>query len=326
MGRALPDPPARGSGSPTADDPRGLGPFWNALGDDESRSVYLRILAYRALGPAHVRLQLDPADYRRAVIGLTSRALVSAAPFLFEGMPLEWQLHHYDLSPIGVPMQVLGSPLPLASTFLFSQYAYRDASVPGPARAGDIALDVGGCWGETALWLAHAVGAEGHVHTFEPTPGNLKLLQSNLDLNPSLSSRITLWRDPLAAIAGEIVHMPDVIAAGATMRTESEAQAMAQRTVPMMTQTIDGFMALGDAPRVDFIKVDVEGADLGVLQGAAETIVRHRPTLALACYHRPDDLVSIPDFIASLGIEYRWYLQCSTMTDIDTVAFGVAVT
>ena len=37
------------------------------------------------------------------------------------------------------------------------------------------------------------------------------------------------------------------------------------------------------------------------------------------------DTVRIPDFVASLGVEYRWYLQCSTMTDVDTVAFGVPV-
>ena len=51
----------------------------------------------------------------------------------------------------------------------------------------------------------------------------------------------------------------------------------------------------GVVPRVDFIKVDVEGADLGVLESAAETIRSQRPRLAIACYHRPDDLVAIPD-------------------------------
>jgi hypothetical protein len=89
---------------------------------------------------------------------------------------------------------------------------------------------------------------------------------------------------------------------------------------------VDELVGDGVVPRVDFIKVDVEGADLGVLEGAAETIRRQRPRLAIACYHRPDDLVAIPDFVAGLGVDYRWYLQCSTMTDVDTVAFAVPVT
>ena len=96
-------------------------------------------------------------------------------------------------------------------------------------------------------------------------------------------------------------------------------------TVPMLTESIDHLVAGGALERVDFIKVDVEGAELEVLRGASHTLRTQRPRLALAAYHRPDDLVVLPAFIASLGLEYRWYLQCSTMTDIDTVLMGVPV-
>jgi hypothetical protein len=74
---------------------------------------------------------------------------------------------------------------------------------------------------------------------------------------------------------------------------------------------------------VDFIKVDVEGAELDVLRGAAHTLRTQRPRLALAVYHRPEDPAVLPAFVASLDVSYRWYLQCSTMTDVDTVLFGV---
>jgi len=105
------------------------------------------------------------------------------------------------------------------------------------------------------------------------------------------------------------------------VRVEREGDDM----VALQTVTIDGLVAAGTIPRVDFLKVDVEGADLGVLEGAAETIRSMRPRLALACYHKPDDLATLPGFVNSLGVEYRWYLQCSTMTPVDTVAFGVPV-
>jgi FkbM family methyltransferase len=239
----------------------------------------------------------------------------------FAGMPIEWQLHQYDLRPFGLPIEVVGAPLALASTMAFSQYAYRDESVPARPRAGDIVLDVGGCWGETALWLAHAVGERGRVHTFEPAPGNRRLLGQNLELNPELAQRITVWSEPLGPEPGAEVWMPDVIAAGATMHREfAEADF---EMVQLRTQSVDELVAERLIPRVDFLKVDVEGADLGVLQGAADTIGRQRPRLAIACYHKPDDLAAIPDFVASLGVPYRWYLQCSTMTDVDTVAFAV---
>ncbi len=294
--------------------------LWRQLGDDESRGLWLRFLAYRALGPAHVRLQLDPAEYRRAVIGLTAQMMRQPAVIPTPGMPFEWGMHHYDLHPSGLPVQVIGPPLPLASTYCFSQYAYRAPAAGACPRPGDVAIDAGGCWGDTALWLAHVVGASGTVHTFEPSPRNRELLAHNLQLNPQLAPRVRVHAAPLGGRRGETVWMDDIIAAGATAREQAREDA---RSVRLQTETIDALVSAGTVERVDFIKVDVEGADLGVLQGAAATIAAQRPRLAIAAYHRPDDLVAIPDFIASLGVEYRWYLQCSTMTDVDTVAFAV---
>jgi FkbM family methyltransferase len=296
--------------------------LWNALGDENSRQLLLRFFAYRALGPAHVRLQLEPDQYRRAVISFGAHALRKGFVIQLPGMPVEWQLHQYDLRPFGLPIEVIGSPLPLASTMAFSQYAYRDDSVPARPRPGDVVLDAGGCWGDTALWFAHAVGPGGMVHTFEPTPGNRRVLDQNLSLNPALAQRIRVWSDPLGPESGLEVWMPDVIAAGAAV--QPQAQAVGEfESIPMRTQAVDDLVRDGAIARVDFIKVDVEGADLGVLEGAAQTIRSQRPRLAIACYHKPDDLVAIPDFLAGLGVDYRWYLQCSTMTDVDTVAFAV---
>ncbi len=296
--------------------------LWCQLGDDASRDLWLRFLAYRALGPAHVRLQLEPLEYRRSVIALTAQMMREAAALGTPGMPFEWGMHHYDLRPAGLPIEVIGPPLPLASTYLFSHYAYRDEAARARPRPGDVAVDAGGCWGDTALWLAHAVGEQGRVHSFEPSPRNRSLLEANLRLNPDLAPRVRVHPAPLGARAGETVWIDNVIAAGATVR---EQAGDAVDTVQLRTETIDALVQGGEIQRVDFLKVDVEGADLGVLQGAAATIAEQRPRLAIAAYHRPDDLVSIPDFIASLHVEYRWYLQCSTMTDVDTVAFGVPV-
>jgi FkbM family methyltransferase len=296
--------------------------LWESLGDEASRSQLLRFYAYRALGPAHVRLALEPTEYRRTVIDLSAHAMLEADVLRSPGLPFEWRFHRYDLRRLGLPIEVIGPPLPLASTMAFSQYAYRDQAVPARPRPGDIALDAGGCWGDTALWLAHVVGEAGHVHTFEPAPGNRDLLKRNLDLNPALASRITVWGDPLGPVAGDMVLMPNVIGAGAAMQTVLTGDERVEM-LELPLQSVDALVRERQIPHVDFLKIDVEGADLGVLQGAAETIRSQRPRLAIACYHKPDDLVTIPDFIASLGVAYRWYLQCSTMTDVDTVAFAV---
>lgn len=111
-----------------------------------------------------------------------------------------------------------------------------------------------------------------------------------------------------------------MLAAGARVhaRPPQGAQALEVRS-----ETIDALVGDGTLARVDFLKVDVGDGDLAVLRGAAETIRTQRPRLAVAYDHRPDDLARIPGFVASLGVGYRWHLQCSTLTRAGTVAFGV---
>jgi FkbM family methyltransferase len=297
--------------------------LWPRLGDDASRELLLRFLAFRALGPAHVRLQLDPGEYRRSVIGMTAQLVRALGAAGMPGLPFEWAHHVYDFGPTGVPLVLSGPPLPLASTLVFSQYAYRDEAAAPLARPreGDVALDVGGCWGETALWMATLVGDAGRVHSFEPSGQNLRLLAENLERNPALAARVAVHASPLAAQAGQEVWVDDAIAAGVT--THESADATTRATTPSTTDAIDALVARGELDRIDFIKMDVEGAELEILKGATHTLRTQRPRLALATYHRPDDLAVLPAFVASLGLEYRWHLQCSTLTDVDTILFGV---
>jgi FkbM family methyltransferase len=58
--------------------------------------------------------------------------------------------------------------------------------------------------------------------------------------------------------------------------------------------TIDKIVAELALPRVDFIKMDIEGAERNALAGAQQTLAKHRPRMAIAAYHRPDDLTVLP--------------------------------
>ncbi len=323
LGHPLPDPGKAGERLATQLNVlERCGVLWRNMGDQLSRELLLRFFAYRALGPAHVRLQLEPEYYHRAVGLLTAKTVRETGVMFAPGAPFEWQLHRYDMQETGVPVEVIGSALPLASTYVFSQYAYRDPAAGARPLPGDVAIDGGGCWGETALWLAHIVGEDGHVHSFEPGPQNLELLQRNLAQNPRLNERITVHDVPLGATAGETLWIEDALAPGAGLKTAEEMQGR-PNMVETRIETIDALVERGELSQVDFIKLDVEHAELSVIKGAANTIRSQRPRLAISIYHRPDDLATIPAAIEQLGVSYRWYLQCSTMNDIDTVAFGV---
>ncbi len=74
---------------------------------------------------------------------------------------------------------------------------------------------------------------------------------------------------------------------------------------------------------VDFIKLDVEGAELQALQGARRVIQRSRPVLALSLYHRPQDLWELPLAIADLCDDYRFHVRQHYFNTFDSVLYAV---
>ena len=74
--------------------------------------------------------------------------------------------------------------------------------------------------------------------------------------------------------------------------------------------------------RVDYLKLDVEGHEMEALAGAEALIRRHRPTLAIAGYHRRDDLWRIPAWIASLDLDYRLRFRIHAHNSFDAVFYA----
>ena len=74
---------------------------------------------------------------------------------------------------------------------------------------------------------------------------------------------------------------------------------------------------------VSFIKMDIEGAEMGALRGAEEMIRCRRPDLAICVYHSLSDLFEIPLYIHSLVPEYRLYLRHHTPVFCETVCYAV---
>jgi hypothetical protein len=58
-----------------------------------------------------------------------------------------------------------------------------------------------------------------------------------------------------------------------------------------------------------FIKLDIEGSEMNALVGAKNTILKHKPKLAVCVYHKPTDLWEIPLFLKKLVPEYTIHLR-----------------
>ena len=73
--------------------------------------------------------------------------------------------------------------------------------------------------------------------------------------------------------------------------------------------SIDSYVREKKIPRVDFIKLDVEGAELDVLEGAKATVALYKPILALSVYHKLDDFWTLTNFVKSIRPDYEFALR-----------------
>ncbi|MBO4401108.1 MAG: FkbM family methyltransferase, partial [Selenomonadaceae bacterium] len=73
--------------------------------------------------------------------------------------------------------------------------------------------------------------------------------------------------------------------------------------------TLDEYVRENNLPRVDFIKLDVEGAELDILKGARTCIARFKPILAISAYHKLDDFWMLMDFIKSIRHDYEFAMR-----------------
>jgi len=80
-------------------------------------------------------------------------------------------------------------------------------------------------------------------------------------------------------------------------------------TESALITTIDSYVREKNLPSVDFIKLDVEGAELDVLKGAAVTICRFKPILAISAYHKWDDFWTLMNFVKSIRSDYEFAMR-----------------
>ena len=69
--------------------------------------------------------------------------------------------------------------------------------------------------------------------------------------------------------------------------------------------------------------MDIEGAELEALRGAAKTIRRCKPKLAICVYHRREDLITIPQFIKSISSGYKLYLRGHLYCPSEVVLYAI---
>jgi FkbM family methyltransferase len=293
--------------------------LYDLLGDKPSRRLLIKLIAYRIQGHRKVKLPRNTPQYWQDIKSMLDlRTNTPLLPVKFIGGFAE--LAAYDLRPLGYSIACHASGAGLACALVQKQYEYHHGAVHCKAEAGDVVIDAGGCWGETSLYFAHEAGPTGALVAFEFIPGNLAVMKHNLAFNPHLAGNFHIVEHPLWSSEGVNLHYVDW---GPASWVSMDLSQRGSWDGASATVTIDDSLRRLGLQRVDFIKMDIEGAELAALKGAEKCLRRDRPKLAISVYHKADDIDVIPRYLAGLELGYRFYLDHHTIYKNETVLFGV---
>ena len=298
--------------------------FYSLLEDESSRYIFIQVLSFRILGHRKIKLPLSTKDYWQAITKICEiRELMDTDNYLEVAFPgaNSIKLYYADLNCINIPIKLFDTPGGILTLFLIKQYEYSiDQNVKIGAKQGDVVIDGGACWGDSALYFGEKVGNDGMVYTFEFIPDNLKILQKNLSLNPDIAKRIIVVERPLWEASGVEMYYKDN-GPGSTVSLEP----ITNGTGSVSTVSIDDIVRDKNLNKVDFIKMDVEGSEQTTIKGAINTFERFRPQLAISVYHNfCDDFAHIANMLDDLNLGYKFYLGHYTTYHEETVLFATA--
>jgi len=134
------------------------------------------------------------------------------------------------------------------------------------------------------------------IYAFEPIYEKFKIEQNDKIIKDS--NKIEMFEKALFDKSGK----SNIIINAASSRITTYLSS--DNTSSVETISIDEFVKEENISKIDFIKLDIEGAELNALKGARETIVSHRPYLAICIYHHYSDLFDIPFYLSEILTDY----------------------
>lgn len=169
----------------------------------------------------------------------------------------------------------------------------------GP-HSGDITLDCGANIGVT-VHEELAAGAK-TVVAIEPAPENLECLRRNYPQEIA-SGRVIIVAKGVWDKEDFLTLRVDPKNSAADSFVIKREGAVDLERVPLTT--IDKLVSDLKLERVDYIKLDIEGAEPKALEGAKATLARFKPRISIASYHEPDHPKVIPEIIRAANPAYQ---------------------
>ncbi len=147
----------------------------------------------------------------------------------------------------------------------------------------DIVIDAGANHGHLATFYSKKVGTKGKVYAFEPDKKNITEMKANMALNSDMRN-IQIQEELIWDKNTQL----DFFEAG-TVSSSIHYKPKNAKTILKDAITIDSFYKKEQLQRLDFIKMDIEGAEIEAMDGLVEVLEKFKPNFAIASYHWVND-------------------------------------
>jgi FkbM family methyltransferase len=177
------------------------------------------------------------------------------------------------------------------------------SSLIAASKHGAVAYDVGSHFGFITLALATAVGPQGKVIAFEPVPANLAILEDVILVN-KLNSVVKIMPMAVSDTVGELRMVLYESSSTAFLQKAAQGQNGATSSkISVKTASIDSLVLEQGCPPPDIVKIDVEGSESLVIEGALTTLSSCSPTLLIEI-HGPEQARKLWPLLHNVG--YAW--------------------
>jgi FkbM family methyltransferase len=173
-------------------------------------------------------------------------------------------------------------------------------------KQGDIVVDIGAHMGRYTIIGAKRVGAQGKVVAIEAHPGNFEMLNRNIKLN-QLTNVIPLNYAVYSKETKIKLYLPEVESGYTIYNTIMSNRARTEdKFVEVNANTLDYILQSKGITDVNWIKIDVEGAEFEVLKGASNVLSKSKDIALLIEVHGLDNYRPILEFVSSYNFKIEF--------------------
>ncbi|OFY84452.1 MAG: hypothetical protein A3F72_13670 [Bacteroidetes bacterium RIFCSPLOWO2_12_FULL_35_15] len=171
-----------------------------------------------------------------------------------------------------------------------------------------LVIDIGANIGLMSISVLHEI-PNAKIYAFEPGPHQFKLFSKTIETN-KINGKILLSPIALSNQKGTAIfqiHSSEDASGDGFFDTE---RAGATEGIEVKTDTLDNWWIANNQPKVDFIKMDTEGAEYWILQGGKHLIEKCRPIMIAEIFEQniknyPFKLADVIDYIWEIGYEIQ---------------------